>query len=75
MTEGLCRADFCLRFSILKLISTNHCFVLGAISTESAYLLRRVCPRLVGLTSRTVKYCQKTTNPREGIETMPARTV
>ena len=42
--EGLCRGDFCSRFSDLKTISTYSRFVLATISTEAAYRIRCDCP-------------------------------
>ena len=42
--EGLCRGDFCSRFSNLKTISTYSRFFLDTISTESACKFRCDCP-------------------------------
>ena len=42
--EGLCRGDFCSRFSNLNTISTYSRFVLTTISTEAAYRIRCDCP-------------------------------
>jgi hypothetical protein len=47
--EGLCRGDFCSRFSDLKTISTYSRFVLATISTEAAYRIRCDCPAKAAL--------------------------